>query len=194
MENEQQTFDLLRRRRFFPIGNDINMKMAQKLQETVTLMTIDDETLPVHIFINGNGGFVPAALCIYDFLISIPNPVIGYVNGNCHSSSLIVLAGCKTKRLCTPHSSFQFHAVTTRIEVKNVMQTEEDLQALIKDARHHSQRVTDVMVQQYGIPLETYITMSEKGERLGIPIDALEAQSVGVIHEIVTVLPIKFSD
>lgn len=154
---------------------------------------MDNPVLPIHIFINGNGGSLLAGLCIYDFLVSISNPIIGYVNGNCHSAALIALAGCKSKRLCTPNSRFQYHAVRTTIDIKNVGQTEEDVQDLIVEAKHYAKRVAEINESSYGMPYDKFMLLSEKGERTGLPLLAEQAKEFGVIHEIVTELPFKFT-
>ena len=191
MEKEQ-LFEFFRKKRFFPIGNDINYRMADQLQETILLMLSDNPKLPIHILLNSIGGQVGAALTIYDFLMSIPSPSIGYVNGKCHSAALVVLAGCKN-RLSTPNSRFLCHSITSSIEIKNVLQTEEDIKSYFNETKRMSEAVALIQKNSFGIQKEDFLKLSEKGERTRIPLFADEAKQYGIIHKIVKKIPIDFS-
>lgn len=185
-------FEFFRKKRFFPIGDDINNRMAYELQETVLLMLNDNPNLPIHILFNSLGGRVGPALTIYDFLKSIPCEPTGYVNGKCHSSALVILAGCKN-RLSTPNSRFLCHAITTTLEIKNVSQTEDDMKAYFSESKRMSEAIALIQKNSFGIQNEDFLKLSERGERTRVPLFADEAKQYGIIHEIVEKIPIDFS-
>lgn len=190
---EKEHFEFFRKKRFFPIGNDINNRMAEQLQETVFLMLNENASLPIHMFFNSGGGEVRAALTMYDFLISLNCSIMGYVNGKCHSAALVILAGCKTKRTCTTHSRFLHHAITTSIEVRNVLQEKNDIELLLTENKKIVDAVATIHKNSFGIQNEEFLRLSEIGQRTRIPLFADEAKKYGMIHEIVDTLPINFS-
>ncbi len=58
--NKEETFEMLRKKRFFPVIEDISWRMLGQMQEVLLVMAADDPIRPVSIYFNSNTGKAPS--------------------------------------------------------------------------------------------------------------------------------------
>jgi len=89
---------LLREKRVFPLVGEINKNTAEELRDNIVVSSLADPQKEIYLLIDSFGGELEPSLYTHDLIKSVPNPVVGIVNGRCHSAALVVYAAC-TKRL-----------------------------------------------------------------------------------------------
>lgn len=117
----------LAQRRILLLQGSINEKKVNYLRGELTALNLQSEQ-EVKLVIDSSGGEIDTALWLFDFLGFSRVPVIGIVNGRCHSAAILVLQGC-TKRLATKHSSFLIHQISRTFTVSH----KDNLESKVQD-------------------------------------------------------------
>ncbi|KKQ35418.1 MAG: ATP-dependent Clp protease proteolytic subunit [Candidatus Nomurabacteria bacterium GW2011_GWB1_37_5] len=181
---------LLQEKRIFPVGN-IDQKLADELRAGILLMAISDPKKEIHLIIDSTGGSVNAALSVYDFIRGISVPIIGIVNGRCHSSALIIYACC-TRRLCLPNCLFLFHAIASGNEIKSTNDVVLSAQMLVKRNKRIINDVNNIYSDNFGINKNELKKMEVMGELYEKKLFSDEAKKLGIVHEIIDKFPFQF--
>lgn len=121
--------------RYVMLVGEITTKSIAKAMERM-LELISEDSGPIILLINSEGGSQGEAMSFYDFIRSLGVDVIGVVCGVCYSSATVVWQACH-KRYITKSSCFMLHEgfIENQEETVTYQQTKKDLRAMLKQER-----------------------------------------------------------
>jgi ATP-dependent Clp protease protease subunit len=103
-------YERLLRERIIFLGTDVNDDIANKLCAQMLLLSAEDPTRDIALYINSPGGSVSAGMAIYDTMQFIDCDVMTIGMGLAASMGQFLLtAGAKGKRLALPHARIMMH-------------------------------------------------------------------------------------
>lgn len=144
--------DRLLHQRIIVLGQQVDDDIANKLCAELLLLSAEDPTRDIALYINSPGGSVSAGLAIYDTMRLIPNDVSTLAMGLAASMGQFLLsAGTPGKRFALPHARILMHqgsaglggsAIDIEIQAENLEHTKNVMIGLI--AEHTGQPVDRV--------------------------------------------------
>ncbi|WP_040428798.1 ATP-dependent Clp protease proteolytic subunit [Corynebacterium glucuronolyticum] len=103
-------YERLLRERIIFLGSEVNDEIANKLCAQILLLSAEDPTRDISLYINSPGGSVTAGMAIYDTMKYAPCDVATYAMGLAASMGQFLLtAGTKGKRYALPHARILMH-------------------------------------------------------------------------------------
>ena len=103
-------YERLLRERIIFLGSEVNDEIANKLCAQILLLSAEDSTRDISLYINSPGGSVTAGMAIYDTMKYAPCDVATYAMGLAASMGQFLLtAGTKGKRYALPHARILMH-------------------------------------------------------------------------------------
>ncbi|WP_216897160.1 ATP-dependent Clp protease proteolytic subunit [Nocardia alni] len=103
-------YERLLRERIIFLGTDVNDDIANKLCAQMLLLSAEDPTRDISLYINSPGGSVTAGMAIYDTMQFVDCDVMTIGMGLAASMGQFLLtAGAKGKRLALPHARIMMH-------------------------------------------------------------------------------------
>ena len=142
---------LLKERIIF-LGTDVNDEIANKLCAQILLLSAEDPTRDISLYINSPGGSVTAGMAIYDTMVYSPCDIATYGMGLAASMGQFLLtAGTKGKRYALPHARIMMHqpsagvggtAADIAIQAEQFAHTKREMAELI--AQHTGQTVEQI--------------------------------------------------
>lgn len=103
-------YERLLRERIIFLGSEVNDEIANKLCAQILLLSAEDPTRDISLYINSPGGSVTAGMAIYDTMKYAPCDVATYAMGLAASMGQFLLtAGTKGKRYALPHAKILMH-------------------------------------------------------------------------------------
>ena len=103
-------FQRLLRHRIIFLGQQVDDDIANRICAEMLLLSAEDPTSDISLYINSPGGSVYAGLAIYDVMQFVPNDVGTYAMGMAASMGQFLLsAGTPGKRYALPHASVLMH-------------------------------------------------------------------------------------
>jgi ATP-dependent Clp protease protease subunit len=166
---------LLKERVVFVVGQ-VEDYMANLVVAQLLFLESDNPDKDIHLYINSQGGSVTAGLAIYDTMQFIKPDVSTMCIGQAASmGALLLVGGCKGKRVCLPHSrmmihqplgGFQGQATDIDIHAREILQIREELNKIL--ALHTGRSLEQVRVD------------TERDKFMG----AAKAKEYGLIDEI----------
>ncbi|MFC7329234.1 ClpP family protease [Marinactinospora rubrisoli] len=100
---------LLEKRIVF-LGQEVDDAVANRLCAEILLLSAEDRTRDITLYINSPGGSVTAGLAVYDAMRFVPNDVATVAMGMAGSMGQVLLcAGTAGKRYALPHSRVIMH-------------------------------------------------------------------------------------
>ena len=100
---------LLKERIVF-LGSEVKDQNANAICAQMLLLTAEDETSDIFLYINSPGGSVDSGMAIYDTMQFVPNDVVTVGMGLAASMGQFLLAaGTKGKRYALPHARIMMH-------------------------------------------------------------------------------------
>lgn len=181
---KEQTQDALIAKRIFPITKRIESGLIGDMENALFQMYLEDPKRKANLLIDSGGGEVISALSGYDFIKSLPFEVECTIIGDCHSSTLTLMAAC-SKRKATKHSRFLFHAMKFNPDYKSTENMREQMEIRMKQHEILFEQVIDVQSNAYNLSKEELIAMRDMGEKYDVRLTTTEALEKGIIHEIV---------
>lgn len=140
-------YERLLRERIIFLGSEVNDEIANKLCAQILLLSAEDPTRDISLYINSPGGSVTAGMAIYDTMKYAPCDVATYAMGLAASMGQFLLtAGTKGKRYALPHARILMHqpsagvggtASDIAIQVQQFALTKKEMAELI--AEHSGQ-------------------------------------------------------
>ncbi len=153
-----------------------NLLIAQLLY-----LEAQDPEKDISLYINSPGGFVPAALAIYDTIQYIHSPITTICIGKAMSAGALLLsAGSKGKRFALPHARIMIHQPLVTGEGITGSATDIDIEA--RELVHAKNRLIEILAKHTGQPIEK---ISQDTER-NFYMSAEEAKAYGIIDEVIT--------
>lgn len=103
-------YDRLLRERIIFLGQQVDDEIANKICAQILLLTAEDPTRDISLYINSPGGSVTAGMAIYDTMKFSPCNVATYGMGLAASMGQFLLSGgTKGKRFVLPHARIMMH-------------------------------------------------------------------------------------
>lgn len=174
-------------KRFLLVDDHLEQKHSDEFMERLFTLTLQNNN-PVNVIIRTTGGLVGSGLNMYDALKSCPVETNGFVINRCHSTGLIVLAGCKNKRVGLPNSSYLFHSMRTKFAVlwphPYGVSPEEQIKIKLNEGTGFYERMQKVLIESYRIDNVKFQNLCIDGEKANIGITPEKALELGVLTEI----------
>jgi len=109
-ERSYDIFSRLLRERVIMLHGPIRDSDSTLIVAQLLFLEAEEQSKPIHLYINSPGGSVTAGLAIYDTMQYVSSPIHTYSLGLAASmGSLLLAAGEKGKRHCLPNASIMIH-------------------------------------------------------------------------------------
>ena len=136
-------FERLLRERIVFLGQQVDDEIANKLCAQILLLSAEDPTRDISLYINSPGGSVTAGMAIYDTMKYSPCDIATYGMGLAASMGQFLLSGgTKGKRYALPHARIMMHqpsagvggtAADIAIQAEQFAQTKREMAELIAE-------------------------------------------------------------
>jgi ATP-dependent Clp protease protease subunit len=159
------------------IGAEIDDAVANRVTSQLLLLSAEDSSADVSIYINSPGGSISAALTVYDTMKLLPNAVSTVAVGFAGSMGQFLLAaGTKGKRYALPHARIMMHQPSG-----GVSGTTTDVVIQAEHIRHVKNLMIRLQSEHTGQPVDTVAADSEHDRWF----TAEQALAYGMIDKIV---------
>ena len=171
-------FERLLRERIIFLGTDVNDDIANRLCAQILLLSAEDPTRDISLYINSPGGSVTAGMAIYDTMTYAPCDIATYGMGLAASMGQFLLtAGTKGKRYALPHARILMHQPSA-----GVGGTAADIAIQAEQFARTKRDLAELNAQHTGQPLERIQKDSERDRWF----DAQEALEYGFVDQVIT--------
>lgn len=136
-------YERLLKERILFLGSQVDDEIANKLCAQILLLSAEDPTRDIALYINSPGGSVTAGMAIYDTMKYSPCDIATYSMGLAASMGMFLLsAGTKGKRYSLPHARIMMHqpsagvggtAADIAIQAEQFAQTKKEMAELIAE-------------------------------------------------------------
>ena len=136
-------YERLLRERIIFLGQQVDDEIANKLCAQILLLSAEDPTRDINLYINSPGGSVTAGMAIYDTMKYSPCDIATYGMGLAASMGQFLLSGgTKGKRYALPHARIMMHqpsagvggtAADIAIQAEQFAQTKREMAELIAE-------------------------------------------------------------
>jgi len=136
-------YERLLRDRIIFLGTQVDDEIANKLCAQILLLSAEDPTRDISLYINSPGGSVTAGMAIYDTMTYSPCDIATYAMGLAASMGQFLLTGgTKGKRYALPHARIMMHqpsagvggtAADIAIQAEQFAQTKREMAELIAE-------------------------------------------------------------
>ena len=110
MNLSDSVYERLLRERIIFLGTQVDDEIANKLCAQILLLSAEDPTRDISLYINSPGGSVTAGMAIYDTMKYSPCDIATYGMGLAASMGQFLLSGgTKGKRFALPHARIMMH-------------------------------------------------------------------------------------
>ncbi|WP_096305077.1 ATP-dependent Clp protease proteolytic subunit [Jatrophihabitans sp. GAS493] len=110
MNLNDSVYDRLLRERIIFLGQPVDDTIANQICAQLLLLSAEDDTRDINLYINSPGGSVTAGMAIFDTMELIPCDVATWAMGLAASMGQFLLsAGAKGKRYALPHARILMH-------------------------------------------------------------------------------------
>lgn len=143
MNLSDSVYERLLRERIIFLGSEVNDEIANKLCAQILLLSAEDPTRDISLYINSPGGSVTAGMAIYDTMKYSPCDIATYGMGLAASMGQFLLSGgTKGKRFALPHARIMMHqpsagvggtAADIAIQAEQFAQTKREMAELIAE-------------------------------------------------------------
>jgi ATP-dependent Clp protease protease subunit len=171
---------LLKERIIFLVG-PVNDGMASLISAQLLFLESENPNKDIAVYINSPGGMVTSGLAIYDTMQYIRPDVSTVCIGLAASmGSLLLTAGAKGKRYCTPNAKIMVHQPSGGFQGQAT-----DIEIHAKDILATRARLNEIYVQHTGRPLKEIEDAMERDKFLSPD----EARAFGLIDEVMAKRP-----
>jgi ATP-dependent Clp protease protease subunit len=106
----QSIFERLLKDRIIWLGSEVRDDNANEICAKMLMLSAQDSTKDIYLYINSPGGSITAGMAIYDTMQYVPNDVVTVGIGMCASMGQFLLSsGTKGKRYATPNTRVLLH-------------------------------------------------------------------------------------
>ena len=103
-------YERLLAERIIFLGTQVDDDIANRLCAQILLLSAEDPTKDINLYINSPGGSVTAGMAIYDTMVLAPCDVATYAMGLAASmGEFLFAAGTRGKRYALPHARIMMH-------------------------------------------------------------------------------------
>jgi ATP-dependent Clp protease protease subunit len=171
-------FQRLLRHRIIFLGQQVDDDIANRICAEMLLLSAEDPTSDISLYINSPGGSVYAGLAIYDVMQFVPNDVGTYAMGMAASMGQFLLtAGAKGKRYALPHATVLMHQPSGGIGG-----TATDIRIQAEQMRYVKKTLSELTARHTGQPLEKILKDADRDHWY----TAKEAKEYGFVDHVVS--------
>lgn len=174
--------DVLLKRRIIYINERINEKEAARIGDAIIALNAENSD-PITLYINSNGGNIDAGLGIYDALRHSGAPVTGLVLQRAHSAASVILQGCRVRK-ALKHAQILIHNGSISLD-KKVDEIQEDSERVIREAIEASIKRRAFMYEIYAEKTGKSVEEIKKICSADKAVFAEEAKQIGLIDEVI---------
>ncbi|GAA1711209.1 ATP-dependent Clp protease proteolytic subunit [Isoptericola hypogeus] len=163
--------------RIVVVGSEIDDAVANRVVAQLLLLSAEDPTSDVALYVNSPGGSVTAGLAVYDTMRLLPNDVATVGFGFAASMGQFLLtAGTKGKRYALPHTRVMMHQPSAGIGGTAV-----DIAIQAENLEHTKRVMHELTAQHTGHTVEQVAADSDRDRWF----TAAEALEYGIVDRIV---------
>jgi ATP-dependent Clp protease protease subunit len=171
-------FERLLQQRIVVLGQQVDDEIANRIAAQMLLLSAEDPTADIALYINSPGGSVTAGMAIFDTMEFIECDVATYAMGLAASMGQFLLsAGTPGKRYALPHCQILMHQPSA-----GVGGTESDIAIQAELFRRHKREMAELIAQHTGQTFEK-ITADFDRDRW---FSAQEAKDYGFVDHVIS--------
>ena len=171
-------YERLLAERIIFLGSQVDDDIANKLCAQILLLSAEDPTKDIHLYINSPGGSISAGMAIYDTMRLIPNDVATLAMGFAASMGQFLLSvGTAGKRYALPNARIMMHQPSAGIGG-----TTADIEIQAENLEFTKRTIERITAEHTG---QTPETISRDGDR-DRWFTAEEALEYGFVDHIIT--------
>ncbi len=171
-------YDRLLKERIIFLGSQVDDEIANKLCAQILLLSAEDPTKDISLYINSPGGSVTAGMAIYDTMQFSPCDIRTYGMGLAASMGQFLLsAGTKGKRFALPHARIMMHQPSA-----GVGGTAADIKIQAEQFAHTKKEMAELIAQFTGQTVEQITKDSDRDRWF----TAQEALEYGFVDHVIT--------
>lgn len=171
-------YERLLRERIIFLGSQVDDEIANKLCAQILLLSAEDPTKDIHLYINSPGGSVTAGMAIFDTMQYSPCDIATYGMGLAASMGQFLLsAGTKGKRYALPHARIMMHQPSA-----GVGGTAADIAIQAEQFAHTKREMAELIAQFTGQSVEQITKDSDRDRWF----TAQQAKDYGFVDHVIT--------
>jgi len=171
-------YERLLRERIIFLGTQVDDDIANKLCAQILLLSAEDPTRDISLYINSPGGSVTAGMAIFDTMQFAECDIATFGMGLAASMGQFLLsAGTKGKRYALPHARIMMHQPSAGIGG-----SASDIAIMAEQFKHTKREMAELIAQHTGQTVEQ-ITADSDRDRWFTAKEALEYGFVDHIRE-----------
>ena len=171
-------YERLLRERIIFLGTQVDDDIANKLCAQILLLSAEDPTRDISLYINSPGGSVTAGMAIFDTMQFAECDIATFGMGLAASMGQFLLsAGTKGKRYALPHARIMMHQPSAGIGG-----SASDIAIMAEQFKHTKREMAELIAQHTGQTVEQ-ITADSDRDRWVTAKEALEYGFVDHIRE-----------
>src|SRR5919112_1554519 len=178
MTLSDSVFERLLQQRIVVLGQQVDDEIANRIAAQMLLLSAEDPTADIQLYINSPGGSVTAGMAIFDTMEFIECDVATYAMGLAASMGQFLLsAGTPGKRYALPHCQILMHQPSA-----GVGGTESDIAIQAELFRRHKREMAELIARHTGQTFER-ITADFDRDRW---FSAQEAKDYGFVDHVIS--------
>ncbi|WP_376746527.1 ATP-dependent Clp protease proteolytic subunit [Corynebacterium dentalis] len=171
-------FERLLKERIIFLGSQVDDEIANKLCAQILLLSAEDPTKDISLYINSPGGSVTAGMAIFDTMQYAPCDIATYGMGLAASMGQFLLsAGTKGKRYALPHSRIMMHQPSA-----GVGGTAADIAIQAEQFAHTKKEMAELIAEFTGQTVEQIAKDSDRDRWF----TAQQAKDYGFVDHVIT--------
>ena len=168
----------LLKQRTIMLAGEISRESAQQVISKLLLLSAENPTEPIKLFINSPGGDADAGFAMFDVIRYVPAPVEIITAGLAASAGVIVLlASPRDKRSALPNARFLIHQPST-----GVQGAASDIQIEASEILKIRERINKLIADETGKTVEQVDTDTKRNYWM----NSEEACAYGLVSKVVT--------
>jgi ATP-dependent Clp protease, protease subunit len=178
MTLSDSVYERLLQQRIIVLGQQVDSEISNRIAAQMLLLSAEDPTADIQLYINSPGGSVPDGMAIFDTMQFIPCDVATYGMGMAASMGQFLLsAGTPGKRYALPHCQILMHQPSA-----GVGGTESDITIQAELFKRHKREMAELIAQHTGQTVERIMTDFDRDRWFS----AQEALEYGFVDHVIT--------
>jgi len=174
-------YERLLAERIIFLGSQVDDDIANRLCAQILLLTAEDPTKDIHMYINSPGGSISAGMAIFDTMQFIKPDVSTMCLGFAASMGAFLLAaGAKGKRYSLPNSKIMIHQV-----IGGARGQATDIEIQARDILRTKEQMNRILAERTGKPYEKVVQDTERDYYM----TADEAKDYGIVDQVLANRP-----
>lgn len=178
MTLSDSVYERLLQQRIIVLGQQVDDDIANRIAAQMLLLSAEDATADIALYINSPGGSVTAGMAIFDTMEFIECDVATYAMGLAASMGQFLLsAGARGKRYALPHAQILMHQPSG-----GVGGSESDITIQAEQIRRLKKEMADLVAQHTGQTVERIVADFDRDRWFS----AQEALEYGFVDHVIS--------